>query len=89
MQSARRRLFGLTPIRTPRRRAAPTPGGVGGKRFGLVDALTTSVVSLSRKALAAARPEAAKGQILLESVGLHYDREHESELREFFRERAD
>lgn len=57
------------------------------KRFGLVDALTTSVVSLSRRALVAARPETSEREILLEWVGLHYGRELERELRDFYRER--
>lgn len=59
------------------------------KRFALVDALTTSVVSLSRRALAEARPEKSEREVLLEWVGLHYGRELERELSEFYRERAD
>ena len=59
------------------------------RRFGLMDALTTSVVSLSRRALATARPEATEREILLEWVGLHYGRELERELRDFYRKRSD
>lgn len=59
------------------------------KRFGLVDALTTSVISLSRRALAKKRPRESEREILLEWVGLHYGREFERELRDFFRARPD
>lgn len=59
------------------------------KRFELVDALSTSVFSLSRRALVKKRPEVPEREILLEWVGLHYGRELERELRDFFRARAD
>lgn len=54
------------------------------RRFELADALTNSVVSLSRRALAKHRPRESEREILLEWVGLHYGRELERELRDFF-----
>ena len=59
------------------------------KRFELADALSTSVISLSRRALAKKRPDAPEREILLEWVGLHYGRELERELRDFFRARPE
>jgi len=59
------------------------------KRFELADALTTSVISLSRRALAKKRPEVPEAEILLEWVGLHYGRELERELRDFFQARPE
>ena len=54
------------------------------RRFELADALTNSVVSLSRRALAKNRPQETEREILLEWVGLHYGPELERELRDFF-----
>ena len=54
------------------------------KRFELADALTNSVVSLPRRALAKIRPQETEREILLEWVGLHYGLELERELRDFF-----
>ena len=54
------------------------------RRFALADALTNSVVTLSRRALAERRPEQSEREILLEWVGLHYGLEMEQELRDFF-----
>lgn len=56
------------------------------RRFALADALTHSVVALSRRALAKRRPHLSEREILLEWVGLHYGRELERELRVFFSE---
>lgn len=56
------------------------------RRFELADALTSSVVSLSRRALEKGRPGESEREILLEWVGLHYGRELEQELRAFFAE---
>ena len=53
------------------------------RRFALADALTNTVVSLSRRALAKQRPHASEREILLEWVGLHYGRDLERELRDF------
>ena len=52
------------------------------ERFALMDALTTSVVILSRRALRKNRPQASEREILLEWVGIHYGLELEKELRE-------
>jgi len=54
------------------------------RRFELADALTNSVVSLSRRALAKNRTRESEREILLEWVGLHYGRELEHGLRDFF-----
>lgn len=54
------------------------------QRFALVDALTTTVVTLSRRALAERWPEKSEREIQLEWVGLHYGRELEEELRDYF-----
>ena len=54
------------------------------RRFALADALTSTVVSLSRRALAERRPGKSEREILLEWVGLHYGRELERELRDYF-----
>ena len=54
------------------------------KRFALADALTNSVVSLSRRALAKRRPQETEREILLEWVGLHYGHDLETELRDYF-----
>lgn len=54
------------------------------ERFELADALTNSVVSLSRRALAKIRPQETEREILLEWVGLHYGSELERELLDFF-----
>ena len=54
------------------------------RRFALADALTNTVVSLSRRALAKQRPLESEREILLEWVGLHYGRDLECELRDFF-----
>jgi len=56
------------------------------QRFALADALTNSVVSLSRRALAKRRPRESEREILLEWVGFHYGPELERELRNFFTE---
>ena len=53
------------------------------RRFALADALTNSVVTLSRRALAERRPGQSEREIQLEWVGLHYGRELEQELRDF------
>ena len=53
------------------------------RRFELADALTHTVVSLSRRALRKQRPEANEREILFEWIGLHYGSELEHELREF------
>lgn len=53
------------------------------RRFALADALTSSVVSLSRRALAERWPEKTEREIQLEWVGLHYGRELERELRDY------
>ncbi len=53
------------------------------RRFALADALTNSVVTLSRRALAECRPGQSEREIQLEWVGLHYGRELEQELRDF------
>ncbi len=54
------------------------------ERFALMDALTTSVVMLSRRALRKKRPQASEREILLEWAGLHYGSELEKELRNHF-----
>ncbi len=54
------------------------------ERFALMDALTTSVVMLSRRALRKKRPQASEREILLEWVSLHYGSELEKELRDHF-----
>lgn len=54
------------------------------RRFALADALTCSVVSLSRRALAERRPGKSEREVLLEWVGLHYGDELERELRDYF-----
>ncbi|HXV65341.1 MAG TPA: hypothetical protein VEK15_31890 [Vicinamibacteria bacterium] len=54
------------------------------RRFALADALTNTVISLSRRALAKQRPLESEREILLEWVGLHYGRDLEYELRDFF-----
>ncbi len=59
------------------------------QRFEMADALTTSVISLSRRALRSKRPNAPEREILLEWVGLHYGRELEKELRDYFEARLD
>ncbi len=52
------------------------------RRFALADALTSSVISLSRQALARRNPALGAVEILLEWVGLHYGPELERELRD-------
>jgi hypothetical protein len=53
------------------------------KRFELADALTTSAIELSRRALARRRPDASRQEILLEWIGLHYGAEIEKEVRDY------
>ena len=53
------------------------------KRFELVDALTTSAIELSRRALARRRPDASRLEILLEWIGLQYGSEIENGVRDY------
>jgi len=53
------------------------------RRFELVEVLTCTVVSLSRRAIAVRHPEWSEQEVLLEWVGLHYGRPLERELRDF------
>jgi hypothetical protein len=57
------------------------------RRFEIADALSSTVVSLSRLALSRRSPEASRIEILLEWAGLHYGKDIERELRDFLRER--
>ena len=58
------------------------------RRFELVQALTSSVISLSRRALARSRPEVSELEVLLEWVGIHYSKETELEVRGYLRGRG-
>jgi hypothetical protein len=53
------------------------------ERFAIAEALTTSVVTWSRRALEKNRPTASRREILLEWAGLHYGHEIERELRDY------
>lgn len=53
------------------------------KRFELVDALTTSAIELSRRALARRRPDATRLEILLEWISLYYGSEIENDVRDY------
>lgn len=53
------------------------------RRFAMADALTSSVISLSRQALARRNPALGAVEILLEWVGLHYGPELEREVRSY------
>ena len=54
----------------------------GAKRFAMANALTSSVIELSRRHLRREHPEASETKILLKWVGLHYGSELERELRD-------
>jgi hypothetical protein len=51
------------------------------RRFEIADALSRTVIRLSRLALVRQKPEAREIEVLLEWVGLHYGEDIERELR--------
>ena len=57
------------------------------ERFELADTLTSTVIALSRRAIARNRPHTAETDILLEWVRLNYGQELAQELRDYVRER--
>jgi hypothetical protein len=63
-------------------------GASGARRFAMANALTASVIELSRRSLRREYPEANETEILLRWVGLHYGPELERELRDELQRRG-